>query len=125
MIGGWWDSLVQAAGGDGRRRPVPRDPRELYHSFLQLASDIGRPKKEEQTPKEHQKVLGWSLPPEPVAHIVDGFQEVYYGRSVAADQRMPELVQDWSTLLQFVADRSKPNSPTGPDPPTVPDPQAD
>jgi hypothetical protein len=83
----------------------------LYHSFLLLAEDIGRPKREEQTPKEHQKVLGGALPPEPVAHIVDGFQEVYYGRGDAAGERMPGLIQDWTNLQQFTTDRSNPGSP--------------
>lgn len=115
MIGGWWNSLVQAAGGDGRRRLIPQDPRELYHSFLLLAEDIGRPKREEQTPKEHQKDLGRALPPEPVAHIIDGFQEVYYGRGDAAAEGMPELLQDWTDLHQFMTDRGKPGRPAEPD----------
>jgi hypothetical protein len=115
MIGGWWNNLVQAAGGDGRRRLTPRDPRELYHSFLLLAEAIGRPKPVEQTPKEHQNFLGRALPPEPVANIVDGFQEEYYGGGGAADEQMGGLIQDWTNLQQFVADRSKPNNPAGSD----------
>jgi hypothetical protein len=110
MIGGWWGNLVRAAGGDGRRRPEPGDPRELYHCFLVLAEDIGRAKREEQTPKEHQSDLGGALPSDSVAHIVDGFQEVHYGRSDAADEQMPGLLQDWMSLRQFVADRGKPNA---------------
>jgi len=109
VISGWWDNLVQAAGGDGRRRPEPRDPRELYHSFLLLSEDIGRPKREEQTPKEHQSGLGQTLPPDPVAHIVDGFQEVHYGHGDVADEQMQGLLQDWTDLQQFVADRGKAN----------------
>lgn len=114
IIGGWWDNLVQAAGGDSRRRPEPRDPRELYHRFLLLAQDIGRPKREEQTPKEHQNVLGWTLPTEPVAHIVDGFQEVHYGQGDVAEGQMQGLLHDWTDLQQFVADRGKPNSEATP-----------
>lgn len=109
MIGGWWDNLVQAAGGDGRRGAEPQNPRELYHSFLLLSQDIGRPKREEQTPKEHQNVLGWTLPLEPVAHIVDGFQEVHYGQSDVAEGQMQGLLQDWANLQQFVTDRGKPS----------------
>ena len=110
ILGGWWNNLVQSAGGDGRRRLQPQNPRELYHSFLLLAEDVGRPKREEQTPKEHQNVLGWTLPLKPVAHIVDGFQEVHYGHEEVAEEQMDGLLQDWTNLQQFVTDRGKPNS---------------
>ena len=110
ILGGWWDNLVQSAGGDGRLRPQPQNPRELYHSFLLLAQDVGHPKREEQTPKEHQNVLVWTLPLEPVAHIVDGFQEVHYGHEEVGEDKMDDLLQDWTNLQQFVTDRGKSNS---------------
>ena len=110
ILGGWWDNLVQSAGDYGRRRPQPQNPRELYHSFLLLAQDLGHPKREEQTPKEHQNVLSWTLPLEPVAHIVDGFQDVHYGHEEVAEYKMNELLQDWTDLQQFVTDSGKPNN---------------
>jgi hypothetical protein len=115
LIGGWWNSLVLAAGAENRRRPEPRNPRELYHSFLGLAEELGQPRQEGQTPKEHQRQLGWTFPPEPVAHIVDGFQAVHYGHANVDDQQMQLLLQDWTDIRQFVEERqeSGSNGPAG------------
>ena len=66
-------------------------------------------RREEQTPKEHQHVLGWTLPPEPVAHIVDGFQDAHYGHAEPPERQMQGLLQDWGNLQQYVADRQKPD----------------
>jgi hypothetical protein len=105
LLNGWWNNLVQAATGENRRQSVPRNPRELYYSFLMLADELGYPRREWQTPREHQRALGWLLPAEPVAHIVDGFQLVHYGRGQVDDGRMQQLLQDWSTIRQFVMEQ--------------------
>ena len=108
LIAGWWNNLSGSSGQEGRSRTQPANAREVYHRFLMLSADVGRPKREEQTPKEHQHGLGWTLPPEPVAHIVDGFQDAYYGHTEPPERQMQGLLQDWGNLQQYVADRQKP-----------------
>jgi hypothetical protein len=107
LLNEWWGNLVRAATGEGRRVPEPRDPRELYHSFLTLSEELGHPREDGQTPKEHQHELGWTLPPEPVAHIVDGFQVVHYGRHTADDRQMQGLLQDWANIRQYLRERQQ------------------
>ncbi len=107
LIAGWWNNLVGSAGAEGRSSTQPANAREVYHSFLTLSADVGQPKRGEQTPKEHQHVLGWTLPPEPVAHIVDGFQDAHYGHAEPPERQMQGLLQDWGNLQQYVADRQR------------------
>jgi hypothetical protein len=110
MINEWWGNLVHASTGENRRRPAPRDPRELYHSFLLMAEELGHPRREGQTPREHQQRLEWVLPPEPVSHIVDGFQSVYYGQGQVNEGQMQGLLQDWQSLQNFVIERQRAES---------------
>jgi hypothetical protein len=110
LLNGWWSNLVQAASGESRRQSVPSNPRELYYSFLLLAAELGHPRREWQTPREHQRALGWLLPPEPVAHIVDGFQLVHYGHGQVDDGRMQQLLQDWSAIRQYVTEQQQSES---------------
>jgi hypothetical protein len=107
LLNRWWNNLVQGVGGEGQRPSAPRNPRELYYSFLVLAEELGYPRREWQTPKEHQRTLGWLLPPEPVGHIVDGFQLVHYGHGQIDDGRMQQLLKDWSAIRQFVTDQQQ------------------
>lgn len=103
----WWGNLVHAAGKESHRPRQPQNPRELYHSFLSLSGELGHPRQDSQTPKEHQSKLGWTLPPEPVAHIVDGFQGVHYGHHAADEREMRGLLQDWADIQQFVSERQQ------------------
>ena len=107
MISGWLNNLARLTGRDSRQRPDPRNAREVYHSFLALSDEVGHPKDLDQTPKEHQHQLGWTLPPEPVAHIVDGFQGVHYGHSETDDRQMHGLLQDWAGLQRYVTERER------------------
>jgi hypothetical protein len=107
LLNEWWGNLVRAAGSEGRRVPEPRDPRELYHNFLALSQELGHPRQDGQTPKEHQHELGWTLPPEPVAHIVDGFQVVHYGHHTVDEQQMQRLLQDWAGIRQYLRERQQ------------------
>jgi hypothetical protein len=34
----------------------------VNYNFLVLAEELGHPRREWQTPKEHQRTLGWLLP---------------------------------------------------------------
>jgi hypothetical protein len=111
IIGGWWNNLVQASGGGNRGQPEPTNPREVYHSFLALSGEIGRPKPEEQTPREHQRVVTPPLPPSPVSNIVDGFQSAHYGGQEAGEAQMEGLLRDWSGLRRYVTEMEKPEEP--------------
>ena len=62
-----------------RRRPPPVTPREVYHRLLEVASNLGLPRRQGQTPQEHRQDVAGTLPDPPVEHIVDGFQRYYYG----------------------------------------------
>ena len=66
LLNGWWAGLMPGAKGGAGPYQEPRDPRELYHSFLVLAEESGHPRAQGETPREHQRNLGWTLPPEPV-----------------------------------------------------------
>ena len=99
-VNGWWNNLVQKATAEGDKIPEPANPREVYHRFLEVAANLGRPKAESQTPREHQDTLEDTLPPAPVERIVGGFQRSHYGRQDANPQEMAALRQDWDTLRQ-------------------------
>lgn len=107
LLNGWWAGLMPGAKGKAGQRPEPQDPRELYHNFLILAEESGHPKAPAETPKEHQRNLGWTLPPEPVARIVDGFQLTHYGNTQVAQREMERLLHDWSGLRQYAAERQQ------------------
>jgi hypothetical protein len=113
LLNEWWGNLVRAAGKEGQQPRQPQDPRELYHSFLSLSGELGHPRHDSQTPKEHQRELGWTLPPEPVAHIVDGFQGVHYGHQSTNQRQMQGLLQDWANIQQHVTERQQSGSPDG------------
>ena len=101
IMAGWWNNLVRSASAENRAQPEPTDPRELYHRFLGLSADIGVPKEEAQTPKEHEAGLGELLPPRPVDNIVNGFQSAHYGHREADDVQMRSLLDDWAGIQQF------------------------
>ena len=107
LLYGMWAGLMPGKKGAIGLRPEPEDPRELYHGFLILAEESGYPKSPGETPKEHQRNLGWAFPPEPVARIVDGFQLTHYGHQQVAEREMERLLHDWSTLRQYAAERQQ------------------
>lgn len=108
-VNGWWNNLVQKAMAEGDKIPEPANPREVYHRFLEVAANQGRPKGESQTPREHQDTLEDTLPPAPVERIVGGFQRSHYGRQDANPQEMAALRQDWETLRQHEKERDDSN----------------
>lgn len=105
-VNGWWHNLVQRATAEEDKIPEPANPREVYHRFLEVSANVGRPKAEGQTPREHQETLEDRLPPAPVARIVGGFQRSHYGRQATNPQEMDTLRQDWDTLRQHEKDNA-------------------
>ncbi len=103
LLSDWWSRLVLVGEGGRRRQPEPRNPRELYHSLLALAEQLGQPRRDWQTPKEHQRALQELLPLEPVGRIVDGFQSVHYGCGRVVPGDMDRLLLDWAAVRQHVS----------------------
>ena len=104
LIGGWWNNLVRKATAEEEHIPDPENPRELYHRFLELSDNMGHPKAESETPREHQGGLDDALPPEPVDRIVGGFQGAHYGNRSTGSQEMDGLLQDLATIRQREAE---------------------
>ena len=87
--------------------PEPQNPREVYLRFLKLADQLGHPRRDWETPREHQKQLSSALPFGPVDRIVSDFQLERYGRSPAQPGEMERLLRDWEALNQYVADQQR------------------
>ncbi len=102
MLAAWWKRMfpVQENRPDGGKEPA--SPREFYHGFLGLAARLGRPRRDWETPNEHQRGLWGLLPTDPVYRIVQRFQRSHYGRSESDDTGMEGLRQDWKEINEFV-----------------------
>lgn len=102
MVAGWWHRMfpVQEKGPGGGKDPAT--PREFYHGFLGLATRLGRPRRDWETPNEHQRGIWGLLPTDPVYRIVQRFQRSHYGRSESDDTGIDDLRQDWKEINDFV-----------------------
>ena len=100
LLNEWWNNLVSAGNRGDKPDPQPRTPREFYHALLRMASQLGRPREEWQTPREHQGTLQGFLPGEPVRRIVDGFQSAHYGQIEPSQQQLDALQRAWSGLTE-------------------------
>ncbi len=102
MLAAWWKRMfpVQDNKSDGGKEPA--SPREFYHGFLGLAARLGRPRRDWETPNEHQRGLWGLLPTDPVYRIVQRFQRSHYGRSESDDTSLEGLRQDWKEINEFV-----------------------
>ncbi len=102
MFAAWWKRMfpVQDRGSDSVREPVT--PREVYHGFLGLAARLGRPRRDWETPNEHQRGLWGLLPTDPVYRIVQRFQRSHYGREESDDTGLEGLREDWTEIKEFV-----------------------
>ena len=107
MLNDWWSGVMPGARVKEEPLPEPQDPREVYHSFLVLATQAGHPRYEWQSPKEHQNSLGWALPAEPVSRIVEGFQLTHYGQTEVPPPEMQRLLRDWYALRQHVEQKQE------------------
>ncbi|MCH7736690.1 MAG: DUF4129 domain-containing protein [Chloroflexi bacterium] len=102
MLAGWWSRMfpVQEKRMDGGKEPST--PREVYHGFLGLASRLGRPRRDWETPNEHQRGIWGLLPTDPVYRIVQRFQRSHYGRSEADSTGIDDLRKDWKEINEFM-----------------------
>lgn len=95
--------LFSGMAGRGRSsRPRPRSPRDYYHSLLDLATRAGRSKETWETPREHQRDLSGILPADPVARIVDEFQDAHYGAAPPDPERLERLESGHRELENFL-----------------------
>ncbi len=104
LIEGWWNDLVGKAINDGKAEPEPENPREVYHRFLTISDNVGHPKAEGQTPREHQGDVTEELPEPPVDRIVGGFHSAHYGGHSADSGEMHILLHDLAELRQREAE---------------------
>ena len=104
IIEGWWNNLVQKATADDKPDPDPENPREVYHRFLRISENMGHPKEEGQTPREHQSGVSDDLPAQPVDRIVGGFHTAHYGNRTAAPGEMQDLLRNLTILRESEAE---------------------
>ena len=107
LISDWWNRLVNVAERKKGTTEDPRNPREYYHGLLTVAAGLNLPRREWQTPREHESTLKGVLPAEPVAHIVDCFQLDHYGHVAAEQVELDRLKQDWADINEFLWKREE------------------
>ena len=107
LLSEWWNNLASAGNRGDKPDPEPRTPREFYHALLRVASRLGRPREEWQTPREHQGTLQGLLPGEPVRRIVDGFQSAHYGDIEPGQQEIEALHQAWSGMSEVAQEQTQ------------------
>ena len=93
------------SGMTARRRSTrrrPRSPRDYYHALLGFANRAGRSKETWETPREHQRDLSGILPADPVARIVDEFQDSHYGAAPPDAARLERLETGHRELEEFL-----------------------
>ena len=117
----WWRNLPNVGGRTRKGLGEPGTPREFYHGLLELARGIGQPRREWQTPKEHQYDLSDLMPDAAVNGIVDGFQWAHYGNQDASQEEIGFLRKDWLEIKEFLATREKAGGNTDGAPEEAPD----
>ena len=106
-LSGWWRNLGGSKlRGRGNIRE-PNTPREFYYGLLVLAEGLGQPRRQWQTPREHQWDLQGLMPTGSVAGIVDGFQQVHYGDIEAGQAKIESLRRDWQAIKQYLAEQAR------------------
>ena len=75
---------------------------------------MGRPRRDWQTPKEHQKLLEQLLPLATVGRIVDGFQDTYYGSQELGEAEMEQLQAEWASIEELRSGADSLRPPTTP-----------
>ena len=104
VVEDWWNNLVKRATADDEKEPDPENPREVYHRFLRISGNMGHPRGEGQTPREHQHDVTEDLPAQPVDRIVGGFHSTHYGNQSAGSGEMHVLLTDLAELRRREAE---------------------
>jgi hypothetical protein len=107
LLGNWWNTLGKQDAKKEVSLSDSKSPQEFYHGLLALAARLGRPRRDWQTPKEHQPGLRGLLPGGPVGRIVDRFQSAHYGGIDWSDQDIDRLRQDWAAITEFLAEQQR------------------
>ncbi|PKB80114.1 MAG: hypothetical protein BZY88_09805 [SAR202 cluster bacterium Io17-Chloro-G9] len=116
----WWRNLGNARDSGEKIPGEPGTPREFYHGLLRLAQGIGQPRREWQTPKEHQWDLKDLMPDNPVNRIVDGFQSAHYGHQESSEEDIDYLRRDWLEIKEYLT-REERAAKAGGEPDGAPD----
>ena len=66
-----------------------------------LASRFGRPRRDWETPNEHQRGIWGLLPTDPVYRIVQRFQRAHYGPEISSEGDLEDLRKDWREITDF------------------------
>ena len=107
-LGGALGGLLAGFARGGWRqqsRRGPRTVREYYHALLEFASRAGKERDSWETPREHQRQLSGVLPADPVARIVDEFQDSHYGAVPESDSQLERLEASHAELEDFMKER--------------------
>ncbi|MDA1271690.1 MAG: DUF4129 domain-containing protein [Chloroflexi bacterium] len=102
MLAGWWHRMFPVQDRDPHGDRQPSTPREFYHGFLALAARLGHPRRDWETPNEHQRGIWGLLPVDPVYRIVQRFQRSHYGKDEADNAGLQALGEDWTELNDFL-----------------------
>lgn len=102
MLAAWWKRMFPVRERKPDEGKKPATPREYYHGFLGLAARLGQPRRDWETPNEHQRGLWGLLPSDAVYRIVQRFQRSHYGRDKQDDTDLEGLREDWDELNEFV-----------------------
>jgi hypothetical protein len=102
MLAGWWHKMFPVQEKEPGPGKEPATPREFYHGLLGLASRVGRPRRNWETPNEHQRLLWGFLPTDPVYRIVQRFQRSHYGPVEPDDANLTDLQEDWKEINEFM-----------------------
>ncbi len=102
ILAAWWQKMFPVQERESGGGKEPATPREYYHGFLGLAARLGRPRRDWETPNEHQRGIWGVLPSDPVYRIVQRFQRSHYGRDEGDDAGLEGLREDWTELNEFV-----------------------
>lgn len=108
----WWRNLAEMRDRGKKGFREPGTPREFYHSLLEMSQGIGQPRREWQTPKEHQWDLKDLMPDTAVNGIVDGFQLAHYGQQETSQEGIDFLRRDWLEIKGFLAGQERAKPPT-------------
>jgi len=105
LVNDWLNKLANVAQRRKATAINPQNPREYYHGLLSVAAGLDLPRRQWETPREHQSTLMKVLPMEPVAHIIDSFQLNHYGNVAVGQAELDRLKRAWEVINEFLSKR--------------------